>query len=263
MHRIDAEGMALRASTGRNNGIATDYYDINTASAMLRYIPKMYKGMFFESRMRVPKNPLLWPAFWLNPGSQDPWIDMNTPGARQHIDWNAELDIFDLYAPNKSRKTNYIVMGGPTGYDSDWDNGSGKDPGRTRPQSDHAVAGYDSQGYTPDLSPTFEDTSVTYWNRNSGKDDGWYAQTRFNLEDDWHTFGAHWGKDDVWTMTLDGVVYRKKGYRWATPDATNEPAHLITSLQPMCWFQDRDGYTCTGGVECEWLIDYVRVWDIA
>ena len=224
LHVFTPDALVLKAHCGLDTGIRTDCADGNIESGIMRFALPIRPGSFIEIRCGMPPAPYAWPAFWLNPGEEDP---PDHPGGKPHVsvlDWPPEIDIFDEFGFNGVKPGHYLTSGTPTN-------------------------GHDAQ---------FGNPHDTYRAPDYG--DKWYYQPAQDLTVGLHTYGLNWGSDNILSFMLDGRVYKRTYLEWNSKD--NIPAHLIASLQIGPKFNDMSHISDQGGIPngWDWRIDYIRVW---
>lgn len=84
-------------------------------SGMLRALLPVRPGMYVEMRAKLPRGLGVWPAFWLNPGVEQP------DGQISATPWPPEIDIFEFYVwQGRTRprllEANVQVAGKPAAY---------------------------------------------------------------------------------------------------------------------------------------------------
>ncbi len=227
LHVFTPDALVLKAHCGLDTGVRTDCGDGNIESGIVRFAMPIRPGSFIEIRCKMPVAPYAWPAFWLNPGEEDPPA---TPGGKPEfigLTWPPEIDIFDQFGFDNTKPGHYLISATPT---------------------NHNDAAY---GNPHDLS------------RAPDYGDKWYYQPKQDLTAGFHTYGFEWGRDHVLKYLLDGQVYKTTYFEWNSKG--DAPAHLIASLQVGAKFNDLSKITDQGGEPggWDWPISYVRVWDMA
>ncbi len=225
LHVFTADALVLKAHCGLQTANRSDCSDGNIESGMVRFALPIRPGSYVEMQCRMPVAAYAWPAFWLNPGEEDPPAVRGGKPVISGLGWPPEIDIFDQFGFNNTKPGHYLLSLTPTGHND-------------------AAFGHPHDLYhAPDYG------------------DGWYYKPSQDLTQGFHTYGLDWGRDNVLKFSLDGRVYKSVYYEWNSKDGA--PAHLIASLQVGAKFNDLSGMTDQGGVPngWDWPIRYVRVWD--
>ena len=97
LHVFTDDSLILKARIPLGGGLRPGGIEAGMLRAKLPVVP----GMYIEMRAKLPHGLGVWPAFWLNPGVEDP------NGAFSELPWPPEIDIFEFFVwQGRSRPTN-------------------------------------------------------------------------------------------------------------------------------------------------------------